>query len=387
MSSFPRGRVLLDIAGCRYQACDKRIVIRVGRAGRSRTRSWDIIKASASTTEGRSMRIATAAAILTSLAAPAIAQQTSTAAYGPRLEGFDYAYPVKIHSLTSQRQPLEMAYLDVAPTGQANGRTVMLLHGKNFCAGTWEATIKALTQAGYRVIAPDQIGFCKSSKPETYQFSFQQLAANTSGLLKSLGIERAVVLGHSMGGMLAARFALMYPQMVERLVMVNPLGLEDWQAKGVPYATLDAAFQGELKTSAESIKAYQLRFYYNGNWKLEYDRWVGMSAGMYAGKGREIVAWNQAQTSDMVFTQPVVHEFPNMKVPVTLMIGGKDRTAPGGNRAPAELQEKLGLYAQLGRAAAKAIPGATLIEFPELGHSPQVEAPAEFHKALLLALE
>lgn len=333
------------------------------------------------------MRIATAAAILIALAAPAIAQQTGVTAYGPRLEGFDYAHPVKIHSFTSQRQPLEMAYLDVPASGQANGKTIVLLHGKNFCAGTWEATISALTQAGYRVIAPDQIGFCKSSKPETYQFSFQQLAANTSGLLKSLGIERAVVLGHSMGGMLAARFALMYPQVVERLVMVNPLGLEDWQAKGVPYATLDAAFQGELKTSAESIKAYQLRFYYNGNWKPEYDRWVGMSAGMYAGKGKEIVAWSQAQTSDMVFTQPVVHEFPNMKVPVTLMIGGKDRTAPGGNRAPAELQQKLGLYAELGRAAAKAIPQATLVEFLELGHSPQVEAPAEFHKALLQALK
>lgn len=333
------------------------------------------------------MRIATAAAILIALAAPAIAQQTGVTAYGPRLEGFDYAHPVKIHSFTSQRQPLEMAYLDVPASGQANGKTIVLLHGKNFCAGTWEATISALTQAGYRVIAPDQIGFCKSSKPEAYQFSFQQLAANTSGLLKSLGIERAVVLGHSMGGMLAARFALMYPQTVERLVMVNPLGLEDWQAKGVPYATLDAAFQGELKTSAESIKAYQLRFYYNGNWKPEYDRWVGMSAGMYAGKGKEIVAWSQAQTSDMVFTQPVVHEFPNMKVPVTLMIGGKDRTAPGGNRAPAELQQKLGLYAELGRAAAKAIPQATLVEFPELGHSPQVEAPAEFHEALLQALK
>lgn len=333
------------------------------------------------------MRIATSAAIFLSLVAPVIAQSTGAPSYGPRLEGFDYAYPVKTYGLTSQRQKLEMAYLDVAPTGQANGRTVVLLHGKNFCAGTWEETIKELSGAGYRVIAPDQIGFCKSSKPEAYQFSFQQLTANTSSLLKSLGVERAVVIGHSMGGMLAARFALMYPQAVERLVMVNPLGLEDWQAKGVPYATLDAAFQGELKTSAESIKAYQLRFYYNGNWKPEYDRWVAMSAGLYAGSGKELVAWNQAQTSEMIFTQPVVHEFPNMKVPVTLMIGGKDRTAPGSNRASPELQQKLGLYAELGREAAKAIPQATLVEFPELGHSPQVEAPVEFHKALLQALK
>ncbi|POR53225.1 alpha/beta fold hydrolase [Bosea psychrotolerans] len=332
------------------------------------------------------MRIATAAAILLALAAPASAQQTGVAAYGARLEGFDYAYPVKVHGFISQRQPLEMAYLDIPASGQANGQTVMLLHGKNFCAGTWDATIKVLTQAGYRVVAPDQIGFCKSSKPAGYQFSFQQLAANTAGLLKELGIQRAIVVGHSMGGMLAARYALMYPGTVERLVLVDPLGLEDWQAKGVPYATLDAAFQGELKTSFESIKAYQQRFYYNGNWKPEYDQWVAMLAGMYAGDGKQAVAWNQAQTSDMVFTQPVVHDFPNIRVPTALMIGGKDRTAPGANRATPELQKTLGLYQQLGREAAKAIPDARLVEFPELGHSPQVEAPEEFHKVLLRLL-
>ena len=120
------------------------------------------------------MRIATTAAMLLALTAPAIAQQASAAAYGARLEGFDYAYPVKIYSFTSQRQPLEMAYLDIPASGQANGKTVMLLHGKNFCAGTWEPTIKVLTQAGYRVMAPDQIGFCKSSKPAAYQFTFHQ---------------------------------------------------------------------------------------------------------------------------------------------------------------------------------------------------------------------
>lgn len=56
--------------------------------------------------------------------------------YGERLEGFDYDYPVKTFSFDSQRQPLEMAYLDVAPSGKPNGRTLVLLHGKNFCAGT-----------------------------------------------------------------------------------------------------------------------------------------------------------------------------------------------------------------------------------------------------------
>ena len=103
----------------------------------------------------------------------------------------------------SQRKKLHMSYLDVGPQAP-NGRTVVLLHGKNFCAGTWENTIRALTQAGYRVIAPDQVGFCKSSKPAGYQYSFQQLAANTHALLEHLGVRRVILLGHSTGGMLAA---------------------------------------------------------------------------------------------------------------------------------------------------------------------------------------
>ncbi len=303
-------------------------------------------------------------------------------AFGAQLEGFEYPHELKRHDFTSQRAKLSMGYMDVAAQ-TPNGRTIVLLHGKNFCAATWEASIATLTKAGYRVIAPDQIGFCTSTKPTNYQFSFQQLAANTKGLLDSLDIKQAVVIGHSMGGMLASRYALMYPDAVEQLVLVNPIGLEDWQAKGVPYASLDAAFEGEKKTSAESIKNYQLKFYYDGKWKPEYDRWVNMAAGLYNGPGGEIVAWNQAQTSDMVFTQPVIHEFPNIKAKTLLIIGGKDRTAPGANRAPAELAKALGNYPELGRLTAKAIPSSELVELPELGHSPQVEAPEQFHDVLL----
>lgn len=307
--------------------------------------------------------------------------------YGPHLEGFDYPHPVKRHEFSSQQQPLFMAYMDVQPEGKANGRTVLLMHGKNFCAATWEATIAVLSQNGYRVIAPDQIGFCSSSKPEGYQFSFAQLAHNTQGLLQSLDIDKVTVIGHSMGGMLASRFALSYSQNVEQLVLVNPIGLEDWQAEGVPYATIDQLYANELKTDFEKIKAYQQKFYYNGRWKPEYDRWVNMLAGMYAGDGKEIVALNQAQTSEMLFTQPVIHEFGQLKMATLLLIGGKDRTAPGANRAPEQVAQRLGNYPELGRKAEQAIPGATLVPFPELGHSPQVEAPEVFHEALLRGLK
>ena len=164
-----------------------------------------------------------------------------------------------------------------------------------------------------------------------------------------------VLVGHSMGGMLGARFAIQHPEAVERLVLVNPIGLEDWKALGVPWQDVDAWYAGERRTSDDSIRAYQLDVYYDGQWRPQYDRWVDMLAGMYAGPGGEAVAWNQALTSDMVFNQPVVHEFGGIAVPTTLLIGQKDRTAIGRDRATDALKETLGDYPALGRRAAAAM--------------------------------
>jgi pimeloyl-ACP methyl ester carboxylesterase len=326
---------------------------------------------------------ALASAIL--VASPMAAVGAEHTAYGPELEGFTYPYEVHRFEFRSQRQSIAMAYMDVAPSA-SNGRIAVLLHGANFCAATWGQSIEVLRQAGYRVIAPDQIGFCKSSKPETYQFSLQQLATNTNELLKSLGITRATIIGHSMGGMLAMRYALMFPDAVEQLALVDPLGLEDWQAQGVPFVPLDQSYQAEMRTSFDSIKQYQQKFYYGGEWKPEYDRWVDMLGGMYAGPGTDIVAWSRARLAEMIFTQPVVYELEHIRPPTLLLIGQKDRTAPGATRAVPEIASKLGNYPALGRAAAKRIPHASLVEFPELGHAPQIQAPAQFHDALLKGL-
>jgi pimeloyl-ACP methyl ester carboxylesterase len=323
------------------------------------------------------------AALLTA-ASPAAAQPATD--LGAELERFDYPFPVARFALHSQRRPLSMAYMDTKPA-EANGHTVVLLHGKNFCAATWEGVMRPLLDAGYRVVAPDQIGFCKSTKPGTYQFSFHQLTINTRALAEHLKLGRFVLMGHSMGGMLAMRYALMYPDDLEALVLVNPIGLEDWKAEGVPYQTIDDAYRSELATSFERIKDYQQRTYYAGEWRPEYDRWVAMLAGMYAGEGRERVAWNQALTSDMVFTQPVVHELERIRVPTLLMIGERDTTAIGRDRAPPEVAQRLGNYAELGRRTAERIPGATLVRFPALGHSPQVQNPEAFNASLLENLQ
>jgi pimeloyl-ACP methyl ester carboxylesterase len=298
------------------------------------------------------------------------------------LADFAYPHPVKDYAFTSQGQSLAMAYMDVAPTSAANGETIVLLHGKNFCGATWEGVIAPLAKAGYRVVVPDQIGFCKSTKPVTYQMSFHQLAANTHSLLESIGVARPIVIGHSMGGMLAIRYALSFAANTAAIVLVNPIGLEDWSAKGVPSRTIDELLEEERKTDRTRIKAYQQKTYYDGRWRPEFDRWVEMLASMYKGAGSESVMLSQARASDMIFSQPVVHEFPRLAVPVVLMIGERDTTAIGKLRATPEVAGTLGHYSDLAREAEARIKGARLITFPKLGHSPQIEEPAEFNAAL-----
>jgi pimeloyl-ACP methyl ester carboxylesterase len=306
-------------------------------------------------------------------------------AYGPQLQGFDYPWPVGRFSFTSQGEAMEMAYMDVKPAAP-NGKTAVLLHGKNFCAATWRDTISVLSKAGYRVIAPDQIGFCKSSKPAHYQYTFQQLAGNTRALLASLGVSRATLIAHSTGGMIGMRYALMYPDEVEQLVLVNPIGLEDWKAKGVPWQSVDGWYQQDLKTTADSIRNYERSTYYAGSWDQSYEPWVQMLAGLYRGPGRDLVAWNSALIYDMIYTQPVFYEFEKISVPVLLLIGDKDTTGTGKNLAPPEVRATLGNYPVLAKAAAARMPHVQLVEFPNLGHAPQIQAPDDFHKALLNGL-
>ncbi len=197
--------------------------------------------------------------------------------------------------------------------------------------------------------------------------------------LESIGVGQATVIGHSTGGMLAMRYAPMYPQQTAQLALVNPIGLEDWKAKGVPSLSVDQWYARELATSADKIRSYERATYYVGTWRPEYERWVQMLAGLNRGPGKPQVAWNSALIYDMIFTQPVVYELGALKTPTLLLIGDKDTTAIAKDAAP----PRVGNYAVLGKLTAKTLPDAKLVEFPELGHAPQIQDPQAFHKALL----
>ncbi|GAP84465.1 putative alpha beta hydrolase fold domain-containing protein [Rosellinia necatrix] len=316
------------------------------------------------------------------------AQAVGTIANAPQdgdLHGSNltYPWPVKLFRFSSQLQDVEIAFMDVDPAVIPNGRVAVCLHGKNFCAPTWEATARTLAELGYRVILIDQIGFCKSTKPKSYQYTLQQLSYNTNSLLHALGITNITLIGHSLGGMTSIRYGLMYPETINELVLVNPIGLEDWKALGVPYRDIETLYAAEVLSNYTTIRAYQQATYYANTWDVSYDVWVNMLANIYAGSEAAAFAFDQALTTDMALSAPVVYEFGALRPRTLLMIGALDNTALGKQWSPPEVQAKLGHYDVLGRQAAAAMPNAHLVEFPGLGHAPQIQDPDSFHVELL----
>lgn len=311
-----------------------------------------------------------------------VGAQSAPEPLGIAMENYVYPYPVQFKSLTIEGQPLRMAYMDVAPVGSANGRTVVLMHGKNFFGAYWKETIAFLAANGFRVVVPDQIGFGKSSKPDIH-YSFHLLAKNTRELLDDLGIEQAAVVGHSMGGMLATRFALMYPEFTSALILENPIGLEDYRLK-VPYTPLARAFKNILGYTESGLRSYHKTYY--AEWREAYDEYVMVHYRWTLSGEYPRLAWASALTFEMVYTQPVVYEFPLVQVPTLLIIGQEDRTTLGRGQVSDEVLATLGQYPELGRKTAKAIPDATLIELEQVGHIPHFEVTERFHRELLTFL-
>ena len=302
---------------------------------------------------------------------------------GVALENLGYPHPVRFFPLVVEGQDLRLAYMDVAPTGAANGQTVLLLHGKNFFGAYWAGTIQVLAAAGFRVVVPDQLGFGRSPKPEIH-YSFELLAQTTKALLDSLGIVKTTVVGHSMGGMLAVRYALLYPAATTRLLLENPIGLEDYRGK-VPFTSVDATYRAMLNPTREGLD----RFYrsYFGTWRPEFGIWSELAWRATLSGEWPRAAKASALTYDMIYTQPVVQDLPRLAVPTLLIIGQADRTTLGRGALPPEVLATLGHYPELGRRSQAAIPGSKLVELEGVGHIGHLEAPQRFHAALLSFLK
>jgi len=302
----------------------------------------------------------------------------TTFSFSARSQTIVYPDSVKFIQLNIEMHQVKMAYMDVAAR-QPNGQAILLLHGKNFNGYYWKDLISFLTSNGYRVIVPDQVGWGRSDKPNIH-YSFHLLAANTKKLLDSLKVAQVHVIGHSMGGMLATRFALMYPERVGKLIYENPIGLEDYKTF-VPYQPIEKQYEKELKATYDSYKKYQLSYY--PAWKQEYDQYVLAQAESLSKPDFQQTALVNAVTYQMIYEQPVVYEFKNINLPTLFIIGKLDRTIVGKDLLEKNVAAAHGQYPVLGKRINDQVKNSILMELDGVGHIPHIQVPDVFQREVL----
>jgi pimeloyl-ACP methyl ester carboxylesterase len=300
--------------------------------------------------------------------------------YGIDLEGFPYPYPVDFLPLVNDGELLRMAYMDVAPT-RPNGRTVVLLHGRNFPSSYWAPVITMLTEAGYRVVVPDQIGFGKSSKPWG-ELHFDNLARNTIALLDHLKIDKADIVAHSMGGMLGVRIARAYPERVAHLVLTAPIGLEDYRLY-VPPTPTEKITETEDRLTAEG---YRKQLETNYALKLPPDQVTPFIDARFNIKGSaDYPRWLRAFVSSgqMIYREPVAHEIALLTLPTLFIMGSDDHNAPGRANAPDALRSRMGQNAELAVAFAAKMQNARAEVIANTGHLVFLEALDKYEDLVL----
>src|SRR5581483_5106712 len=280
--------------------------------------------------------------------------------------------------VTLYGQDLRIAYMDVPPSGPANGHTVVLLHGNNFAGFYFGGPIDALRQAGFRVVVPDQIGYGRSSKP-VMPYTFDDMARNTHLILEHLGIQKAMVVGHSMGGMLAARFATQFPDTVERLVLYNPIGLVDGRYNR-PAGNTEETYKRTLASNYQTVRSSLMRYVAHNPaaWTPQFESYARIRYAWTLSADWPRLAMIQTLIGDMLYREQVIDDWAHIKAP-TLAFGGAEDMLAGSAKV---FQDRM-------KYIADTIPNGNgrLLLLPGLGHVPHMEAPDRTYPPLVAFLK
>jgi len=245
------------------------------------------------------------------------------------------------------------AKLHYVDTG--SGSVVVLLHGLADDVGVWESAIAPLA-AKYRVVALDQIGFGRSDKP-LLNYRASTFVDFLDGFLSELKIDRASLVGNSLGGWVAADFALTHPERINRLVLCNAAGY------AAVSKTMDPRALSALRlVSREDIRYLGPLTFHDKRFYEDVD--LAFKQHVSAGDNHTV---NQLLDSMIRGEDVLDNRLAAIKQPTLILWGREDRLIP----------------LNFAERFHKEITGSRLRVIDSCGHMPQVECPKEFVTAVL----
>ncbi len=271
----------------------------------------------------------------------------------------------------------------IRESGEPAGEPIILLHGWGASTVSWNATIPALAEAGYRVIAFDRPPYGLSAKVgDDLPLSITDQAHFTIALMDALNIEQAALIGHSMGGGVIAYAAVLYPERINRLVFVDGavrvVENDAIGAQGSPFLSSLVNFYAVEWWARLGMRAFLRPDSFAGFQRTAYYDQAAVSAETIANYGRalQVEDWDQA-ILDVFFRDPsqdtplTGDQLRAVTIPSLIMWGENDSWVPPG----------------IGVTLHDLLPVNTYITYPQVGHLPMEEVPAQFNADLLTFLE
>jgi len=237
-----------------------------------------------------------------------------------------------------------------------SGPTVILLHGLGGSSQVWQFSFSALAEK-YHVVVPDQIGFGKSDKP-LVNYRIRTYVDFLDQFCKQLKIERATLVGNSMGGWIAAMFTASFPDRVDKLV------LEDAAGYAPPKDFDTRVYWGLNPTTREGMKVLLAKVFYNKAFQTDAFIDQSIAARFAAGDGYTINSITESIVRGEDFLDDIAK---TIKRPALIIWGRQDGLVP--------LAE--------GERFNKDIAGSKMFVIDQCGHVPNIEKPGEFNAAVL----
>ena len=237
-----------------------------------------------------------------------------------------------------------------------SGPTVILLHGLGGSSQVWNFNTGPLAEK-YHVVVPDQIGFGKSDKP-LVNYRIRTYVDFLDQFCKQLKIERATLVGNSMGGWIAAMFTASFPDRVDKLVLVDAAGYAP--PKDFDMRTLF----GLNPTTRAEMRVLVSKVFYNKAFQTDAAIDQAMTVRLAAGDGYTIKTITESIIRGEDFLDDVVK---TIKRPTLIVWGRQDGLVPLAD----------------GEHFNRDIAGSKMIVIDQCGHVPNAEKPGEFNAALL----
>ena len=249
------------------------------------------------------------------------------------------------------------------------GSTVILLHGVGCSVEFWERNITALARE-HRVFAVDIVGFGRTDKPEVV-YTFELMADFVLDFMNAMGIDKASLVGNSMGGAISITVAAQAPERVKKIVLVDPVGLGTGQSPVMRLMALPVIGNVLTKPSRKGVvRQMQLCLYDPSQASDDFiDRVAAI--GSLPGNQRSFLSLLRETSNLFGVKKGIVADFSarlkRIKTPILMIWGRQDRILPVAD----------------GEAAVERMADVTLHVMNRAGHLPQIDKPEEFNATVL----